>query len=147
MNTILSEFICSHCGKDIPVDFGIGTKNRNHCPKCLYSLHVDDKVSGDRNANCSGEMAPIGISFKKEGADKYGKEKQGEIMLIHKCIKCNKISINRIAGDDDPDQILKVYNESKENIDLSNELKKESITLLDNEAEPEIKRQLLGLNV
>lgn len=140
-----NEFTCSHCGLNVPADVGIGTKNRNHCPRCLFSLHVDNKVSGDRDANCSGEMAPIGITFKQEGKDKYGKEKQGEIMLIHKCIKCGRISINRIAGDDDPDQILKIYNDSKENIDLLNELKKEGVILLDNAAEAEIKRQLFGL--
>lgn len=139
------EFICSRCGIDVSQDFNIGTKNRNHCPKCLFSLHVDDKVSGDRQANCSGEMEPIGITFKQEGLDKYGKEKQGEIMLIHKCLKCGRISINRIAGDDDPEAILKIYNQSKKNIELFSELKKERVVLLDDTAEAEIKKQLFGL--
>lgn len=144
MNT-MNEFICSHCKMSVPSDSGVGTKNRNHCPKCLYSLHVDDKVSGDRSANCGGEMEPIGITFKQEGVDKYGKEKQGEIMLIHRCVKCGRVSINRIAGDDDPDQILQIYNKSKEAIDLSNELKKEGISLLGNAAESEVKKQLFGI--
>ena len=34
-------------------------------------------------------------------------------MLIHECVKCGKISINRIAGDDDPEAILKVFEESQ----------------------------------
>lgn len=148
-----TEFVCSHCKKwglspskpgDCPLTATIGTKNRNHCPKCLYSLHLDKEISGDRAAECGGEMEPIGLAFKKEGVDKYGEKRQGEIMLIHRCQKCGKISINRIAADDEPDQILKTYNESKENIHLSAELKKEGIVLLDNEAESEIKKQLFG---
>lgn len=139
-----TEFICLHCKKNMPADFGIGTKNRNHCPFCLYSLHVDDKVSGDRKANCSGEMEPLAITFKQEGLDKYGKEKQGEIMLIHKCEKCGKISINRIAGDDNSDLILEIFKQSKGDDKLSAELKKENIILLDSLAEAEIKKQLFG---
>jgi len=35
-------------------------------------------------------MEPIGLSFKNDG----------EINLVHRCLKCGKISFNRIAGDD-----------------------------------------------
>lgn len=57
-------------------------------------------------------MEPIGLSFKKECFDKYGRKKQGEIMLVHKCLKCKKISINRLAGDDEPAEILKILRKS-----------------------------------
>jgi DNA-directed RNA polymerase subunit RPC12/RpoP len=137
------DFICSNCGSNIKADFAVGTKNRNHCPKCLYSLHVDN-IPGDRKADCNSNMEPIGLTFKKEGLDKYGKEIQGEIMLIHKCGKCGKININRIAGDDDPDEILKIYNKSKDNIELKEKLKKEDINLLDISSSAEIKKQLFG---
>jgi len=161
--TSSADFICSNCGLSVKADFAMGTKNRNHCPKCLYSLHVDN-VPGDRKAGCEGNMEPIGLTFKEEGLDKYGKKVQGELMLIHKCGKCGKVNINRIAGDDNPDEILKIYAASltdkvskgagapasrrecgaKDNIALKNELKKEEIILLDISAEAEIKKQLLG---
>lgn len=140
-----TEFICSYCGMNVLHNFNIGTKNRNHCPFCLYSLHVDDKISGDRRANCGGEMEPIAVIFKQEGLDKYGKEKQGEIMLVHKCKECGKININRIAGDDDSDLILEIFTQSKGDDKLSAELKKENIILLDSSAEAEIKKQLFGV--
>jgi len=140
---IIDEFICSHCGFKIKSDFSIGTKNRNHCPKCLYSLHVD-VTSGDRKSDCKGDMMPIGLTFKQEGTDKYGRKVQGEIMLVHKCGQCGKININRIAGDDDPQEILKVFNASKDDIELRDELKKEDINLLDSSEEAEISKQLFG---
>ena len=35
-------------------------------------------------------MRPIGKVFKKDG----------EEVLVHKCVKCGEISKNRVAGDD-----------------------------------------------
>lgn len=89
-------------------------------------------------------MKPIGLTFKHEGVDKYGKEKQGELMLIHRCEKCARISVNRIAGDDNPDEIYKVFKSSKNNAELRGELKAEEVSLLRAEEEGEIKRQLFG---
>lgn len=66
-----------------------GTKNRNHCPFCLYSLHVDIKT-GDRVAQCKGLMKPIAKTLKKDG----------EEVIVHKCLKCGQLRKNRIAGDD-----------------------------------------------
>jgi len=33
-------------------------------------------------------------------------------MLIHECIECGDLSINRIAADDDPDSVMEVFNDS-----------------------------------
>ena len=33
-------------------------------------------------------------------------------MLIHECIECGILSINRIAADDVPESIMEVFNES-----------------------------------
>lgn len=90
--------ICLNCKKEIINNNLIGTANRNHCPFCLYSLHVDLKIPGDRKSNCLGLMKPVGLAFKKDG----------EIMIMHKCQKCESLSKNRIAGDDDPKAILKI---------------------------------------
>ena len=47
------SFRCHHCRADVPED-APGTRNRNHCPFCLWSRHVDIEP-GDRAAS---KMAP-----------------------------------------------------------------------------------------
>ena len=69
-----------------------GTEHRNHCPNCLWSLHVDDDVPGDRAADCGGSMEPIGVSVRDDG----------EWALVHRCTACSTVHVNRIAGDDNP---------------------------------------------
>lgn len=136
----MESFKCLNCGKNVQENILIGTKNRNHCPYCLWSLHLDEKIPGDRESVCEGKMEPIGLTFKKEGVDKYGKEKEGEIMIIHKCIKCGKISINRIAGDDNADEILKIF---KKGLSIKERLGKEIIPLKE-EDKKELDKQLFG---
>jgi hypothetical protein len=94
---------------------------------------------------CGGMMKPIGLTFKRRGLDKYGKEKIGELMLIHQCLSCNRFSINRIAADDEPDMILFIFAESV-NLDkgLKEKLKQETIFPLTESAKPEILTQLYG---
>jgi hypothetical protein len=43
-------------------------------------------------------MKPIGLRFKNDG----------ELMIVHRCASCGKISPNRIAGDDFTDAILEL---------------------------------------
>lgn len=81
--------VCAHCGEKFS-EKAPGTHNRNHCPFCLYSLHVDNEI-GDRGSVCGGLMAPIGKMIKKDG----------EEVLVHKCEKCELVRKNRVAGDDD----------------------------------------------
>jgi len=88
MVTDHTNFICSKCGQKVSLQ-APGTKNRNHCPFCLYSLHVDIEI-GDRQGQCKGLMQPVARTLKKDG----------EEVLIHKCLKCGQIRKNRIAGDD-----------------------------------------------
>lgn len=99
-------FRCSHCKRWVGINDYIGTANRNHCNLCLWSKHVDE-TKGDRRSTCESGMKPIGLTFKQEG---FGK--QGEIMLIHACAGCNKISINRVARDDGNDEILACFESS-----------------------------------
>ena len=68
-----------------------GTMHRNHCPWCLWALHVDIRM-GDRLSGCRGGMDPIAIAVRKDG----------EWALVHCCRKCGKLATNRIAGDDSP---------------------------------------------
>lgn len=90
------DFTCKNCKRRVSGQ-AIGTKQRNHCPYCLYSLHVDVSV-GDRKAICQKKMKPVGLSMKKDG----------EVMIVSECTGCGKIMPNRIAGDDNTDEILKL---------------------------------------
>lgn len=83
-----STLRCTHCGSLFPSD-APGTRNRNHCPSCLWSVHLDN-TPGDRSAHCGGDMEPIAVSARPDG----------EWMILHRCRKCGVIHANRIAGDD-----------------------------------------------
>jgi len=142
------EFICSHCERKVFYNRSIGTKHRNHCPYCLWSKHVDLDESGDRKSACQDEMEPISLTFKQEGITKYGKAKQGELMLIHQCLKCNKISINRLAADDNSQVILEVFEKSKQlNTETINRLAEEGIKILLEQDKQEILIQLYGKTI
>jgi len=81
-----------------------GVNNRNHCPYCLHSRHLDLQRAGDRLAACKGSMQPVGLTLKHI-PKKYG-EVSGELMLVHRCKECGKLSLNRIAADDDSEVML-----------------------------------------
>ncbi len=89
-------FYCCHCNQWIPFTDFMGTKHRNHCPLCLWSKNVDYEIPGDRASQCQAGMQLIGLTFKHEGVDKYGKVRQGELMIVHECTGCKKFSINPI---------------------------------------------------
>lgn len=91
-----SGFKCANCKEFVNFQ-AYGTKNRNHCPFCLFSLHVDDTI-GDRNSSCGGLMPAVAKMVKPDG----------EEVLVHKCQKCGLIRKNRIAGDDDYDLVDKL---------------------------------------
>ncbi len=91
-----SFFVCRNCGQKV-FEIAFGTKNRNHCPFCLCSLHVDLEV-GDRKSECGGIMLPVGKFYKSDG----------EEMLVHKCKVCDFIRWNRVAGDDSEDELEKL---------------------------------------
>ena len=90
------DFTCKVCGAYVTVDGG-GTKNRNHCPVCLSSVHLDIEP-GDRAADCGGTMEPIGVWIRKNG----------EWALIHRCKICGTLSSNRIAADDNPVKLMSI---------------------------------------
>jgi len=87
------SFVCKNCGRDVLLA-SFGTKNRNHCPFCLCSVHIDVEI-GDRANECMGIMRPEGKFFKTDG----------EEMIVHVCDKCGFRRKNRVAGDDDWDLV------------------------------------------
>jgi len=102
---INADFICKHCGNFVTTHSQIsGVVNRNHCPYCLHSRHVDLYHPGDRLCACKALMKPVGLTFKRI-RDKYKPDNHGELMLVHRCNNCGDLSINRIAADDDPGMI------------------------------------------
>lgn len=107
------DFRCLHCKSHVSVSHRLsGVQNRNHCPYCLWSRHVDLTKAGDREADCQGPMEPVGLTLKST-RKKYSSPMSGELMVIHRCTGCGKISINRIAADDDARLILQVFDNSK----------------------------------
>lgn len=138
-------FKCIHCYKWVPISVTMGTLNRNHCPSCLWSKHVDLTRAGDRLSSCATGMEPIALTFKAVGIDRYGKEQRGEIMIVHECLKCGKISINRIAADDNPDEIIKLLDLSITiNENTKSKLKLLGINISGEEDREEIKHQIFG---
>lgn len=136
---------CSHCHEWISTNESIGTVHRNHCPYCLWSKHVDQETPGDRSSKCQAGMEPIGLTFKHEGWDKKGTLKQGEIMLIHQCAQCERVSINRVAGDDSPSEILTVLERSAGlEKGIKKRLEEEELRLLTEEDRSKIAEQLYG---
>jgi hypothetical protein len=86
------DFTCYHCNNIIQ-----GNGYTNHCPLCLYSLHVDNNP-GDRNQSCKGLMMPVEIITK--GGEPHS--------IVHECLSC-KIKKNNIISDlDSINAIIKV---------------------------------------
>ncbi|MGM9637751.1 MAG: RNHCP domain-containing protein [Eubacteriales bacterium] len=76
-------FVCLHCGREVPP---LVKTSRNHCPYCLWSLHVDI-LPGDRANDCGGLLEPISV---------LPDAKKGYIIL-HRCQKCGELRRNKAA--------------------------------------------------
>jgi len=80
--------MCKHC-QQVIAGQAPGTEHRNHCPRCLWSRHVDIRT-GDRRSGCRGMMEPIAVWVRYDG----------EWAIVHRCNRCKALRVNRIAGDD-----------------------------------------------
>ena len=89
-----SGFICANCGHEVPP---LGYSSRNHCPKCLCSLHLDI-MPGDRAADCGGIMRP----GRSEPDPKKG------FVIIHRCERCGAERRNKAANDDDMKKLIRL---------------------------------------
>jgi ribosome biogenesis GTPase len=87
-------FHCVRC-RTLVTNPEAGTEQRNHCPGCLWSLHVDF-MNGDRRSACRAAMEPIAVHARQKG----------EWSLIHRCTRCGALRMNRIAGDDNEALLL-----------------------------------------
>ncbi|MFA4937371.1 MAG: RNHCP domain-containing protein [Patescibacteria group bacterium] len=87
------DFICDNCGYKVT-----GTGYTNHCPKCLYSKHVDINP-GDRQARCGGLMKPVGVEQKKQ-----------LYRIVHQCDKCDQKRKSRVVKEDNFNVVLNCVN-------------------------------------
>ena len=77
-------FVCVHCRAGVaPVSNG---SFRNHCPFCLWSLHVDQWKPGDRASTCRAPMRPVNVRRSKKG-----------LQIVHRCIACDRKQPNIVA--------------------------------------------------
>ena len=93
-----NEFVCRVCGKLVPT---LKYSSRDHCTKCLCSIHIDINP-GDRANTCLGTLVPtdIEVSNKKGYKIKY------------RCEKCGITHNNKSADDDSFKTILKIMNKT-----------------------------------
>jgi len=91
------DFICKHCGAEVK-----GTGFTNHCPKCLWSMHVDVDP-GDRGAECHGQMRPFDLYYH---AKKW--------IIRHRCESCGFIRNDKIREEDDFNEVIKLEKEINE---------------------------------
>jgi hypothetical protein len=138
------DFRCIHCHQIVSSAHWLsGVNNRNHCPYCLWSRHLDLYEAGDRLSACKAGMQPVALTTKRR-RNKYS-HVHGELMLVHLCTDCEDISINRIAADDDTQTLLEAFGAS---IALPaptrNLLLDQEIDILPPEGLPQLQLQLFG---
>jgi hypothetical protein len=76
----VENFRCACCGL-----FVEGDGYTNHCPRCLWSRHVDIHP-GDRAAACGGLMEPLAILVT-------GSRRE----VIHRCDRCGVTRNNQLG--------------------------------------------------
>ena len=92
----VENFVCEHCGFKVK-----GNGYTNHCPKCLYSKHVDESP-GDRLSLCQGLMAPVQIITRKQ-----------RHFIKHVCFSCHLEKLNQVSADDDFEAVLKIIKDNE----------------------------------
>lgn len=83
------DFVCENCGRCVK-----GNGYTNHCPRCLWSKHVDINP-GDRLSECKAMMEPIQFEILK-----------GAYVITHQCTRCDHSRKNKMANDDSLEAML-----------------------------------------
>lgn len=145
INNASGDFVCLSCGTFVSAGEALsGVRNRNHCPYCLASRHMDQFEAGDRLSACKARMMPVGLTLKRVNK-KYAGHSQGELMLVHLCEGCGKISINRIAADDLAEVILSVLEKSAGlSLEVREMLAQEGVTLVNQDQADLVRQSLFG---
>ncbi|HEY4516759.1 MAG TPA: RNHCP domain-containing protein [Candidatus Paceibacterota bacterium] len=85
----IEEFTCGKCGLHVK-----GNGYTNHCPRCLWSKHVDVHP-GDRAAACGGLMKPVAL----EGSSP-------DYRIVHRCQKCGLERVNGVQQEDSAEALI-----------------------------------------
>lgn len=85
------DFVCRQCGYEVR-----GTGYTNHCPRCLWSRHMDVHP-GDRAQQCAGMMRPTAVETRS-----------GNQVIVHHCERCGFTRRNKATAEDDFEAILEV---------------------------------------
>jgi len=85
------DFVCEECGAEVR-----GTGYTNHCPRCLWSKHVD-VYPGDRLAPCRSMMEPVEVAVSGDG-----------YVITHRCITCGAMRHNTSAPEDSADALIEL---------------------------------------
>ena len=80
----VEDFTCAVCGAQVA-----GNGFTNHCPRCLWSRHVD-RFPGDRASACQGMMRPVAVESRGR-----------RLMVRHRCERCGAEVVNRLGKEDD----------------------------------------------
>lgn len=91
------DFKCEYCGAEVR-----GTGYTNHCPKCLWSKHVDIDP-GDRQAECGGLMRPTDLYYRS-----------GKWIVSQRCESCGFTRVDKIREEDDIDEVIRLEKELAE---------------------------------
>ncbi len=93
----IEDFECCRCGQAVT-----GSGYTNHCPRCLWSRHVDVQP-GDRQEACGGEMEPVAVETRA-----------AQHWLLHRCTRCGAERRVRAHPDDDFERLLEVARRATE---------------------------------
>ena len=85
----IEDFTCEKCDTKVK-----GNGFTNHCPKCLWSKHLDVNP-GDREEKCGGLMAPVGILKKSD-----------DYFITHQCQKCGFERQKKLEKTDNFDTLI-----------------------------------------
>lgn len=91
------DFVCEHCNAVV-----IGDGYTNHCPKCLWSKHVDVDP-GDRRAECGGMMEPVDVE-----------NFHGDFRIEFVCQTCGFKRPTRVSAGDDFAGVLAIAKKAAE---------------------------------
>ncbi len=91
---VKEDFECENCGHKTK-----GDGYTDHCPKCLWGKHVDEKIPGDRLSKCRGLMEPTKTEFQISNF---------QFLIKYKCMKCRHEFLVRSGDNDNKEKLMEL---------------------------------------
>jgi hypothetical protein len=88
---VVEDFECFRCHAEVK-----GSGYTDHCPNCLWSLHVDNNP-GDRKSDCRGKMKPVSAAYEN-----------GSYIISYLCTKCGIRRRFKAAEKDNEELLLEL---------------------------------------